>query len=182
MEIEEGRRGVEIGVGNESSHKVSLVNAGTENVGIRLSDMYCLHIRVRQSRSLDLGSSLLLSKLDLLHLVFPLMLPPNLSTGYVILFSLVFLLSSKLVLYYLSYCGYMLLFRCINSRPSWPSEIKTKFLRISRIHMFPVYGLTIEPFFNREYQSTTTISNKEGEKKSGLSARLPLLHLSRCEG
>jgi len=96
------------------------------SVGIRLSDMYCLHIRVRQSRSLDLGSSLLLSKLDLLHLVFPLMLPPNpsLSTGYVILFSLDFLLSSKLVPYYLSYCGYMLLFRCINSRPSWPSEIK----------------------------------------------------------
>jgi len=92
-------------------------------VGIRLSDMYCLHIRVRQSRSLDLGSSLLLFKLDLLHLVFPLMLPPNLSTGYVILFSLVFLWSSKLVPYYLSYCGYMLLFRCINRRPSWPSEI-----------------------------------------------------------
>jgi len=93
-------------------------------VGIRLSDMHRLHIRVRHSRSFDLSSSLLLSKLDLLHLVFPLMLLPNLSTGYVILFSLVFLLSSKLVPYYLSYCGYMLLFRCINSRPSWPSEIE----------------------------------------------------------
>jgi len=93
-------------------------------VGIRLSDMHCLRIRVRQSRSLDLGSSLLLSKLDLLHLAFPLMLPPNLSTGSVILFSLVFLLSSKLVPYYLSYCGYMLLFHCINSRPFWPSEIE----------------------------------------------------------
>ena len=93
-------------------------------VGIRLSDMHCLRIRVRQSRSLGLGSSLLLSKLDLLHLAFPLMLPPNLSTGSVILFSLVFLLSSKLVPYYLSYCGYMLLFHCINSRPFWPSEIE----------------------------------------------------------
>jgi len=35
VEIEEGRRGVEIGVGNESSHKVSLVNAGTENIRAR---------------------------------------------------------------------------------------------------------------------------------------------------
>jgi len=131
-------------------HRLSLDFRGFLIVGIRLSDMYCLHIRLRQSRSLDLGSSLLLFKLDLLHLAFPLMLPPNLSTGYVILFSLVFLLSSKLVPYYLSYCGYMLLFRCINSRPSWPSEIKTKFLRISCTHMFPVYGLTIEPFFNTD--------------------------------
>jgi len=93
-------------------------------VGIRLSDMHCLRIRVPQSRSFDIGFSFLFSKLDLLHLAFSLMLPPNLSTGYVILFSLVFLLSSKMVPYLLSYCGYMLLSHCINSRPSWPSEIE----------------------------------------------------------
>jgi len=86
--------------------------------------MHCLCSRVRQSRSFDLGSSFLFSKLDLVHLAFSLMLPPNMSTGYVILFSLVFLLSSKLVPYFLSYCGYMLLFHCINSRPSGPPEIK----------------------------------------------------------
>jgi len=83
--------------------------------------MHCLRIRVRQCR---LGSGLLLSKLDLLYLAFLLMLPLNLSTGYVILFSLVFLLSSKLVPYFLSYSGYMLLFHCINSRPSWPSDVE----------------------------------------------------------
>ena len=64
--------------------------ASEQSVGIRLSDMRCLGIRVRQSRSFALGSTFLLSKLDLLHLTFSLMLPPNQSTGYAILFSLVF--------------------------------------------------------------------------------------------
>jgi len=124
-----------------SHHEISLENQSCLVVGIRVSDMHCLRIRVRQSRSLDLGSSLLLSKLDLLHLVFSLMLPPNLSTGYVALFSLVFLLSSKLVPYYLSYCGYMLLFRCINSRPSWPSEIEKV---LEHLSYTPVSGIRLD--------------------------------------
>jgi len=80
--------------------------------------MHCLPIRVSYDKvALVPAFYFPLSKLDLLHLAFPLMLPLNLSTGYVILFSLVFLLSSKLVPYFLSYSGYMLLFHCINSRP-----------------------------------------------------------------
>ena len=49
----------------------------------------------------------------------------------------------------------MLLFRCINSRPSWPSKIEwsSKKKSITRTHSFPVYSLTFGPFFNK-------ISNK----------------------
>jgi len=52
--------------------------------------MNCLRIRVRQSQSFALGSTFLLSKLDLLHLNFSFMLQPDQSTGYAILFSFVF--------------------------------------------------------------------------------------------
>ena len=62
-----GDSGSKLSEGISCSHALSLGCNFANFVGISLSDMYCLHIRVRQSRSLDLGSSLLLSKLDLLH-------------------------------------------------------------------------------------------------------------------
>ena len=76
------------------------------------------------------------------------MLLPNQSIGYATLFSLVSLVFHFLSFYFLSYCGYVLRFHCINSRPSRPSEINMKFLSIPCAYLFLVYDLTIEPFFN----------------------------------
>jgi len=86
--------------------------------------MHCLRIGVRRSRSFDLGSSFFTFQAGLTAFGF---FPHVTAQSVDWLCNSVltcFLLSSKLFPYLLSYCGYMLLFHCLNSMPSWPSEIE----------------------------------------------------------
>ena len=101
------------------THQCSLDHARVVLVEIRLSDMYFLCLRVRQC----LGAGFLLSELDLPYSPFP---PCHSSINQPVCNTVPICFSCLLycLLWLLLQCQYILLFHCINSGSSRPSEIE----------------------------------------------------------
>ena len=91
----------------------------------RLSDMYFLRTKVRHSRSFTLSIGFLLEYSP--SFTYPIRHFPYVTTWSIdqICNSVLIRLLLPSICFPLTPfgCSYMLLFHCINSRPSWPSEI-----------------------------------------------------------